>query len=194
MPSGASKEIARFDIRRELYEWAQALITALIAFALLYTFAARVIGVDGISMSPTLQNHEKLLISKLFYKPARGDIIMFTKKDAILPGEYNSSKPQPLVKRVIGLPGDVIDIDFTAHKVYVNNQALDEPYINEPTALRDDISFPITVPDGCLFVMGDNRNRSIDSRSTRVGMIDERCVLGRVLLRVYPFGKFGPVR
>ena len=87
--------------------------------------------------------------------------------------------------------GDTIDIDFTAGIVYRNGEALDEPYTAEPTYLYESVDFPITVPDGCLFLMGDNRNNSTDSRDTRVGCVDERDIMGAAVLRVLPFGKIG---
>ena len=87
----------------------------------------------------------------------------------------------PLVKRVIGIEGDTIDIDFQNGIVYLNGEALEEPYTAEPTYLQESVTFPVTVPEGCLFVMGDNRNHSTDSRDDRVGFVDERDVLGRLL-------------
>ena len=92
---------------------------------------------------------------------------------------------------VIGKGGDTIDIDFAAGIVYRNGVALDEPYTAEPTYLYESVDFPITVPDGCLFVMGDNRNNSTDSRDSRVGCVDERDIMGAAMLRVLPFGKIG---
>ena len=92
---------------------------------------------------------------------------------------------------VIGKGGDTIDIDFAAGIVYRNGVALDEPYTAEPTYLYESVDFPITVPDGCLFLMGDNRNNSTDSRDTRVGCVDERDIMGAAVLRVLPFGKIG---
>ena len=96
-----------------------------------------------------------------------------------------------LVKRVIGMGGDTIDIDFEAGIVYRNGAALEEPYTAEPTYLFESVEFPITVPDGCLFLMGDNRNNSTDSRDVSVGCVDERDIMGAAVLRVLPFGKIG---
>ncbi len=180
-----------FDLRRELYDWAQALVAALLVFIVLFAFVARVIGVEGPSMDPTLHTGQKLLITNLLYTPNHGDIIMFTKRGADIPGHATGS---PLVKRIIGLPGDEIDIDFINHTVSVNGKVLDEPYIQAPTSLQYDVSFPITVPENCVFVMGDNRNVSLDSRDSRVGMIDKRYILGHVLLRVFPIQQFGLVK
>ena len=92
---------------------------------------------------------------------------------------------------VIGKGGDTIDIDFAAGIVYRNGVAIDEPYTAEPTYLYESVDFPITVPDSCLFVMGDNRNNSTDSRDSRVGCVDERDIMGAAMLRILPFGKIG---
>ena len=101
---------------------------------------------------------------------------------------------KPLVKRVIGKAGDTIDIDFTAGIVYRNGEALDEPYTAEPTYTYEGMDFPLTVPDNCLFLMGDNRNGSKDSRSTDIGCVDTRDILGTALWRILPFSKIGAVQ
>ena len=157
---------------RDLYEWTQALVCSVLAVVLLFTFVVRLIGVDGHSMVPTLQDGQRILISSLPYQPQYGDIIV---TDAY------TSYGEPLVKRVIGKAGDEIDIDFQNGIVYRNGQALDEPYTAEPTYLQESVEFPVTVPEDCLFVMGDNRNHSTDSRDQRVGFIHVNDVLGRVL-------------
>lgn len=88
---------------------------------------------------------------------------------------------------MIGVGGDTVDIDFDNHTVSVNGEVLDEPYINEPTTLSYDIEFPLVVPEGYVFVMGDNRNDSLDSRSSKIGLIDERYILGKALVKAFPF-------
>jgi signal peptidase I len=181
----------KLDIGRELLDWAQALVTSLILVIMLFTFLARIITVDGTSMVPTLENLDRVLITNLGYTPKQGDIIVFTKKGLRLPGYED--KDQPLVKRVIATAGQEVDINFNTAQVFVDGVLQDEPYISEPTRRQLDIQFPVTVPKGCIFVMGDNRNESIDSRDSRIGMIDTRYILGRVLLRVMPFGSFGKV-
>jgi len=163
----------RYKRNKDALEWLEAVALAVVAVALVFTFGVRMIRVDGESMLPTLQDGERLLISSLPYEPAYGDIIIIDQYT-----EYG----EPLVKRVIGIGGDTIDIDFQAGVVYRNGEPLDEPYTAEPTYLQESVTFPVTVPQGCLFVMGDNRNHSTDSRDTRVGFIDVRDVLGRVLL------------
>ena len=92
----------------------------------------------------------------------------------------------PIIKRVIAVGGDTVDINFNTHEVFVNGNRLDEPYIAQPTALHYDVEFPLTVDEGKLFVMGDNRNDSLDSRSSAIGLVDERYVLGKALLRFFP--------
>lgn len=171
-------------LKSELFNWADALVTALIFIVLLFALVVRTSGVDGLSMYPTLNDRDQLLISHLFYTPKKGDIVVIRKE---------SFMSEPIVKRIIATEGDKIDIDFERHIVYVNDEALDEPYINAPTARSFDMTFPSTVPKGCIFVMGDNRNESTDSRNSMVGFIDTRMILGRVILRYFPIGGLGPV-
>ena len=171
--------------RREAYDWIQSLISALLICVLVFVFVLRIMDVHGTSMFPTLNNGDKVLVSDLFYEPARGDIVVF-KKDS-----YDDNKA--LVKRVVAVAGDVVNIDFEKGVVYVNGDALEEDYIDVLTTTKIDFIGPQTVPDNCLFVMGDNRNASTDSRDKRIGMVDKRLVIGKVLLVVYPFDSFGSV-
>ena len=171
--------------RREAYDWIQSLSSALLICVLVFVFVLRIMDVHGTSMFPTLNNGDKVLVSDLFYEPARGDIVVF-KKDS-----YDDNKA--LVKRVVAVAGDVVNIDFEKGVVYVNGEALEEDYIDVLTTTKIDFIGPQTVPDNCLFVMGDNRNASTDSRDKRIGMVDKRLVIGKVLLVVYPFNSFGSV-
>ena len=171
--------------RREAYDWIQSLISALLICVLVFVFVLRIMDVHGTSMLPTLNNGDKVLVSDLFYEPSRGDIVVF-KKDS-----YDDNKA--LVKRVVAVAGDVVNIDFEKGVVYVNGEALEEDYIDVLTTTKIDFIGPQTVPDNCLFVMGDNRNASTDSRDKRIGMVDKRLVIGKVLLVVYPFNSFGSV-
>lgn len=140
----------RYKRNKEILEWYDALAVAVAVIALVFTFGLRVVQVDGHSMQPTLLNGERLLMTPLG-SPDYGDVVIV---DSYIP--YG----KPLVKRVIGKAGDTIDIDFTAGIVYRNGEALDEPYTAEPTYTYEGIDFPLTVPDNCLFIMGDNRNGS----------------------------------
>ena len=171
--------------RREAYDWIQSLISALLICVLVFVFVVRLMDVHGSSMVPTLHNGDRLLVSDLFYEPARGDIVVF-KKDG-----YDSNKA--LVKRVIAVEGDVVNIDFDNGIVYVNGEALEEEYLSVSTNNKLDFIGPQTVPANCLFVLGDNRNASTDSRDKRIGMVDKRLVIGKALLVVYPLDSFGLV-
>ena len=164
---------------RELYEWTQALGGSVLTVVLVFTFLIRLIGVDGHSMVPTLQNGDRLLVlsSLLDSDYEYGDIVVLREESFL---------EEPIVKRVIATEGQTVDIDFEAGVVYVDGEALDEPYINEPTYMEEGTEFPLTVPEGCIFVMGDNRNHSSDSRDSRLGTVDTRCVLGKAVFLAFP--------
>ena len=176
---------SRFALR-ELFDWVEAGMVAVACVVLVFTFAVRLAGVDGDSMNPTLYNRDRLLITRLFYTPQQGDIVVVTKP---------THRNEPLIKRVIATGGQTVDIDFVSHTVIVDGVVLDEEhYIAEPTAQQYDLSFPQTVPEGCVFIMGDNRNHSWDSRDSEVGMVDERYILGKVIYRVLPYRSMGVPR
>ena len=165
-----------------VYDLASIIMSSFIIIAVVFTFAFRLVGVDGMSMSNTLQHGDWLLtVQKQTYE--RGDIVVITE-----PNYFD----KPLIKRVIATGGETVDIDFATSTVYVDGVALDEPYTREDfiTPKLDDMDFPYTVPEGYIFCMGDNRNGSTDSRSTLVGALDERYVLGKAVVRVLPFGDF----
>ena len=169
---------------RDLYEWAQALVCSVLAVVLLFTFVIRLIGVDGHSMVPTLQDGDRLLVlnAMLDNDYEYGDIVVL-RKDTFL--------EEPIVKRVIATEGQTVDIDFVSGAVYVDGELLEEDYINEPTYVDEGTQFPLTVPEGSIFVMGDNRNASTDSRDDRLGTIDEDYVLGKVVLGLWPPSRVG---
>ena len=156
-------------------------LTFLIAGVLLvFSLLFRVVVVSGPSMDTTLTNGDwLLLIGNIFYQdPKFGDIVVASKDS------YDNGTP--IIKRVIALEGQTVDIDFEDGIVYVDGVALDEPYTNTPTNLREGIEFPLTVEEGCLFVMGDNRNVSKDSRSIEIGLIDRREILGKAICLIFP--------
>ena len=157
---------------------------AVAVIALVFTFGLRVVQVDGHSMQPTLLNVERLLMTPL-KTPDYGDVVIV---------DSYTAYGKPLVKRVIAKGGDTISIDYASGTVTVNGEVLEEDYIAEPTYLGYDVEFPYTVPEGTVFVMGDNRNNSLDSRSSYVGCIDERDILGKVLVCFLPFSDFGVVK
>ena len=164
---------------RDLYEWTQALVCSVLAVVLLFTFVVRLIGVDGHSMVPTLQDGDRLLVlnSLLDDDYQYGDIVVL-RKDTFM--------TEPIVKRVIATEGQTVDIDFASGSVYVDGELLEEDYINEPTYVEEGTEFPLTVPEGSIFVMGDNRNHSSDSRSSDLGTVDTRYVIGRAVFLLFP--------
>ena len=167
-----------------LFEWYDSLVFALAVIVLFFVFAVRIITVSGVSMQPTLYGGDRVAVQSMLYTPQRGDVVVV---------DSYSRYGDMLVKRVVGVGGDVIDIDFESGIVYRNGEALEEPYVLGPTTLSYDIQFPITVPQGSVFLLGDNRNGSKDSRSSEIGCIDERDLLGKVLWRLTPFSKIGKV-
>lgn len=167
-------------------DWQKSLL--LYAHDLLYLLAGLivlmmllpVVVVSGTSMTNTLQNGDYLLIlSNIFYRePKYGDIIVAS-KDTFDNGS-------PIVKRVIATEGQTVDIDFDAGIVYVDGVALEEPYTRTATNIQEGVSFPLTVEEGCVFVMGDNRNGSRDSRYPGIGLIDKREIRGKVIFLFLP--------
>lgn len=173
-----------FNLKREVFEWLETIAFSLVAVVLIFTFVFRIVGVDGDSMMNTLHDKDRLIITHLFYQPKQGDIIIITQPNSV---------NKPLVKRIVALGGQTVDIDTDRGLVYVDGEVIDEPYILEPTTYMppSSVEFPYTVPEGKVFVMGDNRNNSLDSRSTGVGPIDERYILGKAVFRIYPFDSIG---
>ena len=167
-----------------LFEWYDSLVFALAVIVLFFVFAVRIITVSGVSMQPTLYGGDRVAVQSMLYTPQRSDVV-------VVDGYINYG--DPLVKRIIALGGDTVDINFETGAVTLNGAVLEEPYISAPTTTGYDVEFPVTVPEGCVFVMGDNRPRSLDGRSTEVGFIDERDILGKVLLRVFPLSSFGKI-
>ena len=165
------------DGKLEFFDWVQCVVVALVVGILIFMHCFRIVNVDGLSMYSTLNHGDKIITSNLFYTPQAGDIVVV---------QTDRYGPEPLVKRIIATGGQTIDIDFDSGIVYVDGVALDEPYVNSLTLEREDFDGPIQIPEGYLFLMGDNRNRSTDSRSDMVGLVDERCVIGKVYLIIMP--------
>ncbi len=160
-----------------VFEIFEAGVAALVVVTIVFLFCFRVFNVEGPSMRPTLENGDKVVVSTIGYKPKSGDVIVLSGTDGL---------KKPIVKRVIAVAGDVVDINFTTGVVTVNGK--EESYSDELTNQQADIAFPITVPEGTVFVLGDNRDVSLDSRSSRVGCVDERMIVGKVLFRFFPIG------
>ena len=182
---------------RDLYEWVQSLVGSVLVVVAIFTFVIRMMGVDGHSMLNTLQHGDRLLVvnSMLYHDYKYGDIVILRKN-----GVFDDD---PIVKRVIAVEGQTVDIDFVSGAVYVDGELLEEDYINEPTYVEEGTEFPLTVPEGCIFVMGDNRNDSDDSRDSTLGPVDTRQILGRAVFLLFPgvtadtdkrdFGRIGPL-
>ena len=165
---------------RDLYEWVQSLVGSVLVVVAIFTFVIRMMGVDGHSMLNTLQHGDRLLVvnSMLYHDYKYGDIVILRKN-----GVFDDD---PIVKRVIAVEGQTVDIDFAEGIVYVDGEALEEDYIREPTYTAEGTEFPMTVPEGSIFVMGDNRNGSSDSRDYRLGTVDTRYVIGKAAFLIFP--------
>ncbi len=168
-----------------IYDVVSAVAEAVILLVLLFSLVFRPASVIGDSMLPTFSNGDRVGCVHSFTGYKYGDVVIIS--DATKYGE-------PIIKRVIATAGDTVDINFYSGVVSVNGNELSETYVNTPTNLSFDVSFPVTVPEGCLFVLGDNRNDSKDSRSSEIGFVNENKVLGKVVFRFYPFNRIGIVK
>ncbi len=173
-------------------DYAEIFVFAIAAVILIFSFIFRLCIVKGPSMENTLFENELLVVSDVAYKPERGDIVVF---------HQTGSLNEPVVKRVIAVGGETININFDTWTVTItdrdgNTFVHNEPYMYLDPSVPDllsDYQYPYRVPEGSLFVMGDNRRHSSDSRGFAIGVVDERRLLGKVILRVTPFDKFGKV-
>lgn len=167
----------------ELYLNVRTLVFVLAALILVFTFVVRIIVVSGSSMENTLQNGDSMLVWCLGYEPKQGDIVVLTQR---------SYQEDSLVKRVIATEGQRVDIDYDTGTVYVDGTPLEEDYIKEAMKVPNygEGVNHVTVPEGCIFVMGDNRNDSADSRYPSIGIIDTRSVIGRAVMVLFPFQDF----
>lgn len=171
------------DFVTNCFDIISIIATAVTTVAIAFIFLFRTVGVNGGSMKPTLNHADRIILTASYFEPSNGDIVVTCQP-------CEEPVPDVLVKRVIATEGQKVNIDFVRGVVYVDGVALDEPYINEPTHDREDFYAPVTVPEGYVFVMGDNRNHSTDSRDNRVGLIKEEYILGKALFRIAPFGQF----
>ncbi len=168
------------DWKQNLYKDLREMLFIIVGFMLIYTLFFRMVVVEGDSMNETLIDGDRLLlISNILYgEPEQGDVIVAS-KNSFKDGEC-------IIKRIIATEGQTVDIDFLTGTVYVDGEVLDEPYIKNLTTNAEGMDFPLTVDEGCVFVMGDNRRNSMDSRNPLIGLIDEREILGKAVLIVLP--------
>ena len=158
-----------------IYDFASVLVSAIIAVTFIFTFLFKISSVNGPSMLDSFHNGDRVFITAAGYQPKYGDVVIISQ-----PNQYN----EVLIKRIIAVGGQTVDVDATAGTVTVDGKVLYEPYIREQTLTQCNINFPLTVPEGYVFVMGDNRNHSTDSRYKSIGLIDERYIMGKAFYRV----------
>ncbi|NLC79001.1 MAG: signal peptidase I [Ruminococcaceae bacterium] len=158
-----------------IYEWLDSFVFALIVVMIIFSFVLKSYVVDGVSMYPTLDDGSRVFAYSLFYTPKSGDIIVV---------DENNGYGAPLVKRVVATGGQTIDIDKETFEIYVDGELLSAPVAASADNLLGDTVFPVSVPEGFVFVMGDNRDESFDSRFAKMGLIDERSVLGKEIFEI----------
>lgn len=181
--SETNSEKPKSGVISNIYDILEMFAACAAAILIAFTFIARLTVVDGPSMNKTLTDGDYVIVSSLGYKPERGDIVVVQDPTA-------RGYTKPLIKRLIAVGGDTVDIDFSTWTVTVNGEVLDESeylYLADDAVFTSNYKFPITVEEGNIFVMGDNRNHSADSRLSAIGQIDERCLVGRAVLRILPF-------
>ena len=172
---------------RSVMEWVETIVMAVVLVAVAFTFVARVITEDGVSMEPTYYNGDRVLVTKLAGQARQGDVVIVV-----------GALEEPIIKRVVATEGQTVDFDPELGEVTVDGQ----PLPGSVFGIKDGITFvpdlpgmvmefPQTVPEGCVFVLGDNRDNSTDSRFVTVGMVDQRNILGKVVFSLYPFSKIG---
>lgn len=167
-----------------VYDWIRCVIFAISVVVICLTFVFRLVEVDGTSMNDTLADKDKVIVTNLFYTPHNNDIVVIA---------HGAEYVKPIIKRVIAVEGQTVKLDYENDKIFVDGIELSEPYILDST-FADNIGnnqIPDVIPEGKIFVMGDNRRVSLDSRSTEIGLIDVNDVIGKAQFVAFPFEHFG---
>lgn len=173
---------------RTVLDWAEELVIAVVLIAVVFTFFFRIITVTGTSMVPNYNDGDRVLVAGNTWGIRQGDVVVII-----------NVLEEPIIKRVVATEGQTVDFDYKAKSVLVNGRPVDETAFGLPNGITELpytsfelLEFPQTVPEGCVFVLGDNRSVSEDSRYKVVGMIDERDILGKAIFHIFPFQKIGP--
>lgn len=200
-----SNDEKKQSVIAEIFDYYELCVFSICVVIVIFSFFIRLCRVDGQSMEDTLHNNEMLVVSDIFYTPERGDIIVFHQTGGQNKDIYSFSLNEPIVKRVIATAGEWIDIRLAGDRleVTVYDSSMEKKYTLEedyakysgspswnPTGYHE---YPMQIPEGYVFVMGDNRWHSTDSRSTLIGLVDTRRILGRAVLRLTPLSKFGSI-
>lgn len=187
--SAGSRQKPPRRIKRAVLEWIEELVIAIVLIAVFFTFAVRIIAVSGSSMVPNFNDSDRVLVSGASFHVAQGDVVVIV-----------NVLDEPIIKRVIATEGQTVDFDYDSKSVLVDGHVVDETKFglskgitDLPYSSFDVLEFPQVVPEGCVFVLGDNRGISEDSRYKVVGMIDERNILGKAFFKIFPFQEIGLV-
>lgn len=190
---GAKAGTIKSDVRIGSFDWVESLIIAIVVVGIIFTFIFRIVTVSGTSMFPNMQHNDRVIVSSWFYQPEQGDVVVLKRTEGL---------NEPIVKRVIAVEGQNVYLDYAKGDVYVDGVKLDETeYLGDvktykPQTTDELIEMPaegLVVPEGHIFVLGDNRDVSLDSRYASVGMVDNRYILGKAQLTLFPFDRFGIV-